>query len=412
MSSLYDPGQELSSLDFGNLIGGPLSAVVDAQIRAAESTVSYIKDVGFDENGDPNYVAFTYPKEVSPYVAGEAHNIEAKVINGGSNYNVVPFAEIIGDGYGAIAEATMEGDPNDMKVKSIVISNQGYDYTNISEIKVLEPGGSGAEISINDNYTITGDVNFGFKEVVIKNGKIGSGYTHSPIIKATGNGSGAKLEAVINEDGEVIDILVINAGSGYHDGNDPKIFNGSITIENPKGAGADITINFTSGKASQAARFMDMKLEVPLLTMVPIPYIRVEETTINFNAKINSVERISSEQSIGANLNFSTEKRETKGSSNSNSKSNSSYNRERKLFKGTYNSSNSGNYSRNSSFNRESKKTKFNVSASYKRTDNRNTSIEKTYTMGILVKATQEEIPAGMEKVLGILENTIVSQPI
>ena len=42
-----------------------------------------------------------------------------------------------------------------------------------------------------------------------------------------------------------------------------------------------------------------------------------------------------------------------------------------------------------------------------KRTDNRNTSIEKTYTMGITVKATQEEIPAGMEKVLGILENTI-----
>ena len=53
-----------------------------------------------------------------------------------------------------------------------------------------------------------------------------------------------------------------------------------------------------------------MKLEVPLLTMVPIPYIRVEETTITFNAKINSVERISSEQSIGADLNFSAEKDE------------------------------------------------------------------------------------------------------
>jgi len=31
-------------------------------------------------------------------------------------------------------------------------------------------------------------------------------------------------------------------------------------------------------------------LKVPLLTMVPIPYIRVDDATIDFNVKINSVQ--------------------------------------------------------------------------------------------------------------------------
>ena len=139
--SKYDPGQELSSLDFGNLIGGPLSAVVDAQIRAAESTVSYIKDVGFDEYGDPNYVAFTYPKEVSPYVAGEPHYIATKISNAGSGYNVIPFVEIIGDGTEATAEVVMEGAPDNMSVKEVVVTKQGFNYTRIDEIKILEPTG-------------------------------------------------------------------------------------------------------------------------------------------------------------------------------------------------------------------------------------------------------------------------------
>jgi hypothetical protein len=45
--SNYDPGQELSSINFGGMLGGPLSAVVDVQAAAALSTVNFIKSVGF-----------------------------------------------------------------------------------------------------------------------------------------------------------------------------------------------------------------------------------------------------------------------------------------------------------------------------------------------------------------------------
>lgn len=397
MSSLYDPGQELSTLDFGNLIGGPLSAVVDAQIRAAESTVNYIKNVGFDENGDPNYVAFTYPKEISPYVAGEAHSIEAFISDNGSDYTVIPYVEIIGDGYGARAEAQIENGV----IKQVIITNQGYNYTNVSSVKVLPPKYDLSNEFMDSDLEISLFPNGGIKEVIVVNGKAGKGYTHPPIIELSGDGAGAKLETEINEDGEVIKVNIIESGSGYKkDGTDLTKFGDTIDIIHPAGTGAEITVNFTSGKPSQAAQFMDMKLEVPLLTMVPIPYIRVEETTIDFNAKINSVERISTEQSIGFNANFSTET-----NSNYNSKTGSGKKKVGKKGSVKYKNFSETSYSK-------SRKTKFNVSASYKRTNNRNTSIEKTYTMGIQVKATQEEIPAGMEKVLGILENTIVSQPI
>jgi hypothetical protein len=74
------PGQELASLDFESMIGGPLVAVINAQAQAAMSTVNFIKAVGFKPpasaedagddttTGDPIYVSFNYPKELSPYV--------------------------------------------------------------------------------------------------------------------------------------------------------------------------------------------------------------------------------------------------------------------------------------------------------------------------------------------------------
>ena len=74
---MVNPGQELSSIDFESMIGGPLIAVVNAQAQAALSTVNFIKSVGFkagesddpeaSDTGDPIYVTFKYPKEISPY---------------------------------------------------------------------------------------------------------------------------------------------------------------------------------------------------------------------------------------------------------------------------------------------------------------------------------------------------------
>ncbi|MBK8196577.1 MAG: DUF2589 domain-containing protein [Lewinellaceae bacterium] len=80
-------GNEISSLDFKNIIGGPLIAVVEAQAQAALSTVNYIKSVGFDADGKVVNVSFNYPKEVYPYRPGNKGELTAVAItNGGVGY--------------------------------------------------------------------------------------------------------------------------------------------------------------------------------------------------------------------------------------------------------------------------------------------------------------------------------------
>ena len=108
-----------------------------------------------------------------------------------------------------------------------------------------------------------------------------------------------------------------------------------------------------------------MKLSVPILTMLPIPFIRVEEVTIDFNAKINSV--VESTTSSSSELNASL------------------------AVKGGW-----GPVS-----------AELKCSYSNKKSTSATDKTERTYSLVINVKAVQDELPAGMEKLLGILENNI-----
>ena len=203
-----DHGKELSSIDFAGMIGGPLVAVIEAQAKAAITTVNFIKEVGFkkperqtgdeedSQTGDPIYVSFKYPKEVKPY----------------------------------------------------------------------EPA---------------------------------------------------------TEDGP----------------------------EKP-------------------AVFQEMKLEVPLLCIVPIPYLRVEEVTIDFNAKINSMQTNERASSFGVNAQAEGKARWLLGSA------------------------------------------KLKVSTAYQSSSKSTSKVQRTYSLAVQVKAVQNEMPGGMEKILGILEDAIKSQPV
>lgn len=56
-------GRELASLDFANLIGGPLNAVVQAQAKSAITTVNFIREVAFDSDGKVIDINFTYNRK-------------------------------------------------------------------------------------------------------------------------------------------------------------------------------------------------------------------------------------------------------------------------------------------------------------------------------------------------------------
>lgn len=214
-----NPGQELSSIDFESMLGGPLIAVVNAQAQAAMSTVNFIKQVGFKkptaemeaggdtETEEPIYVTFKYPKELTPYQPA------------------VPAIP-------ATAEA--------------------------------------------------------------------------PAVPAT-----------------------------------PAV----------------------------AAVYETQELQVPILTMLPIPFIRIEETTVDFNAKINAVEYRKTDTSLKIDSSLEASAGWLFGSA------------------------------------------KLKVSSSYQRSTTEGSNVNRTYSLAVHIKAVQDEMPAGMEKLLGILEGAIVSTP-
>ncbi|MFT5701269.1 MAG: hypothetical protein ACI8ZB_004160 [Desulforhopalus sp.] len=211
------PGQELSSIDFESMIGGPLVAVINAQAQAAMSTVNFIKEVGFkkpsaleDAGGDtsteePIYVSFKYPKELSPYVPAVVANPTA----------TPPVAA-------------------------------------------------------------------------------------SPAVPAV---------------------------------------------------------------------YETQELKVPILTILPIPFIRIDLATVDFNAKINSVEYRKTNTDLKVAASLEAKAGWLWGSA------------------------------------------KLKVSTSFQRTTQQGNSVNRTYSMAVHVKAVQDEMPAGMEKMLGILEGAITSTP-
>ena len=110
-------------------------------------------------------------------------------------------------------------------------------------------------------------------------------------------------------------------------------------------------------KADGSPDDKEIAIKVPLLAMLPIPSLRIEHVIIDFNVKLNSVESSSTADSLGVNA-------EVKGGWGPVS---------------------------------------FKVSASYQRKTATNVEVKKEYALNVNVKAVQDEIPAGLEKILGML---------
>ncbi len=108
---------------------------------------------------------------------------------------------------------------------------------------------------------------------------------------------------------------------------------------------------------------VNMDIQVPFLTMLTIPALRIEEMTIDFNAKLTSTETSNVSNEFAANAELGI------------------------------------NY----------KIVNFKASASYKRTSTRGTSVEKTYNLGVKVTAVNDELPAGLDRILTMLEDSIAS---
>jgi hypothetical protein len=279
-----NPGQELSSINFSNMIGSPLRAVIEAQAESALSTVNFIKAVGFKQGnstdpeagntGDPIYVTFKYPKELAPYQPAVAETHSVSFTTHGSGFPPPPAA-----------------------APAVTFSTN----------------------------TVTGT-------------------------------------ATVKVDGTIDSVSV-----------DPSTLpsaSGAITFTVGTGAtAASGTVTIVGAIPEAAAVFQQMSLDVPILTILPIPFIRIEEFNLAFNAKIDSMEstQVESSNSVSGTLNVN--QRWPGGSAN------------------------------------------LSVSASHQSKSTSGTEVQRSYALSITVKAIQDDMPRGMEKVLGILERAMREQP-
>ena len=131
----------------------------------------------------------------------------------------------------------------------------------------------------------------------------------------------------------------------------------------------DKAVETTAADGTVSFEVLPYKLTVPFLTMLPIPFIRIEETTIDFNAKITSVQESSSTSSHGLDVELKAKAGWGWGSAS------------------------------------------LKVNYSYKKSTSASSKTERTYSMAVHVRAVQDELPAGTERLLSILENSITEAP-
>ena len=132
-------------------------------------------------------------------------------------------------------------------------------------------------------------------------------------------------------------------------------------------AGEIRNVTFEYSKLDENGTKANFSLTVPLLSVVPIPYLRIDEMTIDFKAKLTD--------SIVRNTNTSF----------------------------SLDTSVGGSYSAFWS----PVKLDFRVNAAFKTSTSTQASSTRDYSMEIHVRATQDDMPGGLSRILDILESAI-----
>lgn len=194
----------------------------------------------------------------------------------------------------------------------------------------------------------------------VKNG--GSGYNPDNITGYKLNGQDVRVTLTVNDNGTILSATLES---------EDNIENGKLEITTDDAVtAAEIVCEKIEAKAATPAVYQDMSLKVPILTMLPIPFIRIASTDIEFNVKINSVENTTSSEES---------KKDIGGSA-------------------------SVGYS---GFGVKAE-VKFNASMSNQKKTSSTEEVKKEFSLNIKVHAVQDEMPAGISRILDILEESIV----
>ena len=171
---------------------------------------------------------------------------------------------------------------------------------------------------------------------------------------------GAPLTAVIHAQAEAaVSTLKFIQGIGFKPSNGGPMQLSTVDfayekqIPDANGGGGMITTN--------------QSVTVPMLSMVPVPFIRVESLDIDLNVKLHSVQETTKENVFNVDSNLS--------------------------FNGWFNT------------------VKFGVTASDRNVSTGKSNTDKQYSLGVKVRAVQDSMPSGLARVLGIFDDLVQAKP-
>lgn len=137
--------EQLTSIPFGQIVGGPLVAGIEAQGQAARATVQFLADVGFKnkDTQDP-FLLEDGSEQPNPEI-GEVRTISftyKKIEEGAeNNYAItVPLLTVVPIPYFAIDKMVIDFLA---KINETVVSNMKKDSTNIKKASAHAKGGWG-----------------------------------------------------------------------------------------------------------------------------------------------------------------------------------------------------------------------------------------------------------------------------
>lgn len=80
----------------------------------------------------------------------------------------------------------------------------------------------------------------------------------------------------------------------------------SMLITNPDGTQSPVTVDFKMAKNTNGitgATVAEMVIKAPLLSMIPIPHLRIDAITTHFKYEVNEIHSTEKNTDLGANLN-------------------------------------------------------------------------------------------------------------
>lgn len=242
-----------------------------------------------------------------------------------------------------IKKVGFQNDENGNTVRPVYV-----DFKYPKEVSAYQPARE-------EYYTATvEDGGAGFDEATLN----GGGYT------LNGNKDG-RFKFTVDTDGAIVAVEILEAAK-LENGNEITV----KTDDEETGKDAKFKIVKHDKVDAKPAEYQEMTLQVPLLTIVPIPFIRVESTDIEMNVKINSI--YNSQESSDTNVDS-----------------------------GMSASASARGFFASGSVN-------INASVSHQKKSSSSEEVKKEYSLNIKIHAVQDEVPVGMGRILDILEESIV----